>query len=158
MPPFPEPSEANDYLAAHIQVLRDSYSDYLGKPLVDGGLSPAGAAQQIYHAPFVVVSHNAAADPVFTYGNKTALALFEMTWLEFTQLPSRQSAEPPIQAERDRLLAAVTTQGFISDYAGVRISKGGRRFWIRNVTVWNLRDPQGHYCGQAAVYSDWADV
>lgn len=152
------PSAANDYLTPHIQVLRDSYRHYLGLDLVDTDLSPAAAARQIYHAPFVVVSHNAAADPVFTYGNQTALALFEMTWSEFTQLPSRRSAELPIQAERERLLAAVTTQGFISDYAGIRISKGGRRFWIRGVTVWNLRNAQGQYAGQAAVYSDWADI
>ncbi len=155
---FPEPSAANHYLAAHVQVLRESYHHYLGKHLVDEGLSLEAAARQIYDAPFVVVSHNAATDPVFTYGNPAALALFEMTWSEFTQLPSRRSAEPPTQAERDRLLAAVSTQGFISGYAGIRISKGGRRFWIRNVTVWNLLDAQHQYAGQAAVYSDWADV
>ncbi|MGD1907720.1 MAG: MEKHLA domain-containing protein [Leptolyngbyaceae cyanobacterium] len=156
--PCSEPSAANDYLAGHIQLLRDSYRHYLGLDLVDGSLSPVAAARQIYEAPYVVVSHNAAVDPVFTYGNQTALQLFEMTWSEFTQLPSRQSAEPPNREARDRLLAAVTSQGFISDYAGIRISKGGRRFWIRNVTVWNLRDAEGQYAGQAAVYSDWTDV
>jgi hypothetical protein len=155
---FPEPSTANDYLVTHIQVLQDSYRHYLGQDLVDADLSPEAAARQIYHAPFVVVSHNAAADPVFTYGNQTALALFEMTWSEFTQLPSRRSAEPPSQAERDQLLGLVTTQGFIADYAGIRISKGGRRFWIRGVTVWNLRDAQNQSAGQAAAYRDWADI
>jgi hypothetical protein len=156
--PLPEPSKANDYLATHIQTLRESYHHYLGKDLIDQALSPSRAAQHIYNAPFVVVSHSAAADPIFTYGNQKALSLFEMTWPEFTKLPSRQSAEVSIQGEREQLLAATMTQGFISDYTGIRISKRGRRFLIRNVTVWNLLNSQGQYTGQAAIYSDWADL
>jgi hypothetical protein len=156
--PLPEPSQINDYLATYIQMLRESYHHYLGKDLIDQTLSPSRAAQHIYNAPFVVVSHNAAVDPIFTYGNQKALNLFEMTWSEFTQLPSRQSAEVSVQGEREQLLTATMTQGFMSNYAGIRISKGGRRFWIRNVTVWNLLNPQGQYAGQAAVYSDWADL
>lgn len=156
--PLSEPSEANDYLAPHIQVLRESYHHYLGQDLIDKTLSPKMAAKHIYHASFVVVSHSADIDPIFIYGNQKALRLFEMTWPEFTRLPSRQSAEASVQGERERLLAATMTQGFISDYAGIRISKEGRRFWIQNVTVWNLRNPQGQYVGQAAIYSDWADL
>jgi MEKHLA domain len=151
---FPEPSAANLYLLEHINLLRTSFRHYTGRELIDAKLQGIDAAKAIYHAPFVVVSHDIAADPIFNYGNQAALDLFEMTWQEFTALPSRQSAEPPNQEERDRLLKAVSTQGFIADYSGVRISKMGKRFRIEQVTVWNLIH-QDRYAGQAAVYSTW---
>jgi hypothetical protein len=49
----------------------------------------------------------------------------------------------------------VTTRGFITDYQGVRISRTGKRFAIRNAIVWNLTDSSGVYQGQAACFSDW---
>lgn len=155
MSKFPQPSEQNLYLVDHVNLLRQSLKHYTGRDLITAALSPVEAAKELYHAPFILVSHDTAPDPVFTYGNQAALNLFEMTWQEFTALPSRQSAELPNQAERSRLLEAVSTQGYIEDYAGIRISKGGKRFRIEQVTVWNLVDQAGQYAGQAAVYSHW---
>jgi len=106
-------------------------------------------------ASFAVVSHNTASDPVFNYANRTALQLFEMSWTQFTALPSRLSAEPMLQEERERLLQRVAERGFIEDYSGVRISASGRRFIIRNATVWNLQDEQGRPYGQAALLREW---
>ena len=31
----------------------------------------------------------------------------------------------------------------------------GKRFLIRNATVWNLLDQRGRHCGQAAMFTDW---
>lgn len=152
---LPEPSPQNHYLAEHIALLRNSFHRLLGEDLIDPSLDDIAAAQAIYHAPFVVLSHGTEADPVFNYGNQTAQTLFEMTWEELTALPSRQSAALPTQAARARLLEAVTTQGYIRNYEGIRIAKSGRRFWIRDVTVWNLTDSAGSYAGQAAIYSNW---
>jgi hypothetical protein len=152
---FPEPSPANFYLADHVSLLCNSYAHYLGKMLIEPITDRFEIAQAIYEAPFVVVSHNSSSDPIFTYGNQAALRLFEMTWQEFTALPSRLSAEPPNREERSRLLETVTAQGFASHYTGIRIAKSGRRFRIEDVTVWNLRDATNTYCGQAAVYSQW---
>jgi hypothetical protein len=70
-------------------------------------------------------------------------------------MPSRLSAEPVNQQERERLLAKVTAQGFIDDYAGVRISKTGKRFLIQGAVVWNVVDEHGVYHGQAAWFKDW---
>ena len=61
----------------------------------------------------------------------------------------------PDRDERARLLAAVTANGFIDDYAGIRISKTGRRFRIAQATVWNLLDESGTFSGQAAMFSRW---
>jgi hypothetical protein len=92
---------------------------------------------------------------VFTYGNQTALGLFEMSWREFTSLPSRLSAEPMNQEERTRLLREVSARGFIESHSGVRISRTGRRFLIKRAIVWNLEDRAGRFCGQAATFGDW---
>jgi len=48
------------------------------------------------------------------------------------------------------LLAEVTEQGYIDHYEGVRLSKTGKRFLIKNAVVWNLLDDDGGYKGQAA--------
>lgn len=159
---LPLPSAENDFLVNHINLLRRSFQHFVRQdlirdafPLPDGESSDASdvtIARAIFYAPFVLLSHNAAADPIFTYGNQAALHLFEMTWEELTTLPSRLSAEPPNREERSRLLQTVSTQGYISDYRGIRISKTGKRFAIEQVTVWNLQDEDGHYCGQAAAY------
>ena len=69
-------------------------------------------------------------------------------------LPSRLSAEPVNQAERERLLALVTQNGYIDNYAGVRISSTGKRCMIKNAVVWNLVD-NGIYKGQAACFTEW---
>ena len=81
-----------------------------------------------------------------------------MNRAEFTALPSRLSAETINQAERARLLDRVTRHGYIDDYSGIRIAKSGRRFMIRNATIWNLLDADGQHYGQAALIRTWDDL
>lgn len=150
-----EPSPDNAYLREHVRLMMDSYRRLTGETLVP---ATADAPQALYEAPFAVVSHNTAADPIFNYGNRTALGLFEMDWHRFTQLPSRCSAAPVNRAERERLLAQVSQHGFIQDYRGERISASGRRFQIEQATVWNLTDAAGDYRGQAAVFAHWIEL
>ena len=150
-----EPSESNAFLTPQVRLLRESLRRLAGTELCDPSMNDAKAARAVFFAPFVVVSHDTAADPVFNYANQAALELFGMTWEEFTSLPSRRSAEAPDRAERARLLAEVTSKGFIGNYGGVRIAKSGRRFRIENATVWNLADEDGTPRGQAAMFADW---
>lgn len=152
---FKEPCAENLFLADHVMLLLKSYHTLTQQSLIEPGLVPAVTAENLFKAPFVVLSHNQAEDPVFNYGNQTALTLFEMSWDELTQLPSRYSAEPLNREARSRLLETVARQGFIDDYQGVRISKTGRRFYIEQATVWNVVDAQGQYSGQAATFKHW---
>jgi len=78
-----------------------------------------------------------------------------MSWNDITSLESRFSAEQPDRIQREKLLYEVRTNGFIDNYEGIRIAKGGHRFQIKNATVWNLFDSDGEYYGQAAMFSDW---
>ncbi len=115
-------------------------------------------AHALWTAHAAIVAHGTEPDPIFFFGNQTALRLFEMTFEDFTRLPSRLSAEPLAREERARLLDRVTRLGIIEDYAGVRISATGHRFHIANAAVWTLTDVQGHPAGQAAAFADWRAV
>lgn len=148
------PGPHNAYLAHHAQLLFESYRRLLGKPLLPGSENP----QALYEAPLVVVSHDTAADPVFNYANLAAQRLFEMDWETFTTLPSRLSAGPMHRDERRRLLERVSRDGYIDDYAGIRVARSGKQFRIESATVWNAFDAAGAYAGQAACFSTWRDV
>ncbi len=150
------PAEENNFLVEHVLEIRNSYRQLLLKELIPDIQSDNQFAKQLFHAPFALVSHNTANDPVFNYANLKALALFDLNWKDFTALPSRLSAEPVNQAERERLLAEVTKKGYIEHYEGVRISSSGKRFQIKNAVVWNLTDKNKCYIGQAAWFDEWA--
>jgi hypothetical protein len=153
-----EPGPAHRYPVDHAERLRRTFHALTGRDLIDPTLSPEAAAEALFHAPFVVLSHDAAPDPLLTYGNRAALELFALTWEELIQMPSRLTAEAPNRAERTRLLAQVVALGFIDDYSGVRIARTRRRFLIQRATVWNLTDDQGRLCGQAATFREWRYV
>jgi hypothetical protein len=155
MPALPAPSEENDFLAPHVALMRKSFRHWMGRDFLDHRMNAAEAARYLFDAPFVVLSHDTAKDPLFNYGNRTAMNLYGLDWQTLTNTPSRLSAEPVTQEERDRLLAEVTKRGYIDNYRGARIARGGRRFMIENVIVWNLVDGAGFYRGQAAMFRDW---
>ena len=152
---FPFPLQSNDYLAEHVQLMHESLHTFTGRDLVDTDLSPMQAAKQIFHAPFVVLSHNTATDPILTYSNLVGLELFELRWEQLVLTPSRNTAETPERGERMRLLEKVAKLGYIDDYAGVRVSSSGRRFRIERATVWNLAGKDGEVLGQAAKFDNW---
>lgn len=122
--------------------------------LVGRALAERTDATFLYgQAPFCLLAHDGAADPVFIYANRPAQACFGYEWDEFLRLPSRLSAEAPVREERQRLLTAVQARGFIEDYAGVRVKKSGQRFLIEQAVVWELVDEAGVRHGQAAMFA-----
>lgn len=149
--PWQQPS-----IIRHSQRLLNSYQYWLGKPLLAVKGTPEEIAQTLFEAPFVVVSHGTADNPIFNYANRQALKQWEMNWDEFTQTPSRASVEPGERdQERQGLLAKVNTQGYVEGYQGIRVLKTGKRFKIADVTIWNVLDELQEFCGQAATYQQW---
>ncbi len=135
-----------------LSLLAGSYSRLTGQTLIPGDIESAREAEWLYEdAPFAILAHDTATDPVFVYGNKAAQELFGYHWDELTSLPSRLSAEAPERGERQRFLEQVKRDGFVAGYSGIRIRKDGRRFRIENATVWQLIDEAGTYQGQAAM-------
>lgn len=136
----------------YFNLLAGSYVRLLGTELVPKHERAEDAAAWLYHeAPFGLLAHNTAQDPVFVYGNRRAQTLFGYDWDELTALPSRLSAEAPERSERQAFLDQVTRDGFVTGYRGVRIAKTGHRFWIERATVWQVIDEHGKLHGQAAM-------
>lgn len=143
---------------SHTLLLLDSFAGLLGRELVDRSGTPEEQARRLFEAPFVVVSHDTRADPILSYGNAAALRLWEFDWAAFTSTPSRLTAEPVHRDERARLLERTRRTGFVDDYAGVRVSRTGRRFRIEQAIVWNLVDASGTLRGQAATFDRWTPL
>jgi len=141
----------DNFLHDQVALLRYSYHHWTGLHLLDAKLDDAAAVAALRDAPLAVVSHDTASDPIFNYANSAALQLFEMDWDSFTMLPSRRSAETANQEKRGAALEEVARQGYTQGYAGIRIASSGRRFWIRDTTIWNVVSPQGVFMGQAAL-------
>ena len=114
-----------EFVVAHTEILLRSHRQFTGRDLMmDVGDARAQARVALRSAIRGRVARN-GGDPVLNYGNATALELWQMSWEELTCTPSRFTAEAPERDQRARLLAAVTANGFIDDYSGVRISKSG---------------------------------
>lgn len=150
-----QPCDRNGYLQEHVARLLESYARWTGRRIVNTELPPVEQARRLFHAPFVLLSHDTAPDPILNYSNQAGLSLFQLTWEELNALPSRLTAESVEQAQREQLLATVAKRGHLDNYRGVRITKTGRRFMIEQAAVWNLTDEDGAYYGQAAMFSRW---
>ncbi len=140
------------------QLLLDSYRHWTGRELLERTGSPEERARALFAAPFVVVSHGTEPDPILNYGNRIAMELFELDWARLTRMPSRLTAEPVNQAERERMLVQAAARGYIDDYKGVRISATGRRFRVENALVWNVVDQTHKLHGQAATFARWSNL
>lgn len=144
---------------AFYELLAGSYQRLLGKRLVPHPLPTNEAAAWLYEeAPFAILAHNTAPDPVFVYGNKAAQRRFGYDWDEITRLPSRLSAEAPNREERQRFLERVQRLGYEAGYQGVRITKDGSRFMIEEATLWQMIDADGVLHGQAVIIPRTRDL
>jgi len=152
--PLPRQCDAPD-MRSRLALIAASYARLTGRQLAPPADDPALA---LWTAPRVIVAHGTEADPVFFFGNRAALDQFEMTFEQFTTMPSRLSAEPMLREERQALLDKVARDGFVDDCTGIRISATGRRFRIEQATVWNLIDQQGSVHGQAATFACRAET
>jgi hypothetical protein len=148
MPPWQQPE-----IITYSKHMADSYARWTGRTLIDA--PPKALAQALYHAPFALVSHHAAPDPVFRYANVTAQNLWKLSWEEFVTMPSRHSAEPDAQGEREWLLARAGGHGYVDDYSGIRISSDKQRFRIEDCILWNVLDDSERKIGQAACFATW---
>ncbi|MEB3180496.1 MAG: MEKHLA domain-containing protein [Nostocaceae cyanobacterium] len=149
---FPWQQEA---IIIHTQRLLHSFKHWTGKSLLDVNGTPEEIAKSLFVAPFVIVSHGTEKDPIFNYGNRTALELWELSWEDFTQMPSRKTVRDVERKDREQLLLEAATKGFITNYSGIRNSSSGKRFQIQDVLLWNVLDEDNQRCGQAAFFSDW---
>jgi PAS domain S-box-containing protein len=142
------------------ELLVNSYARLVGESFLPMGVEGGDEiARWLYAlAPFGLLVHDTALDPVFIYANQTSQQAFEYSWEEFVGMPSRLSAEAPNRSERQTFMDEVLSRGFVDQYRGRRIAKSGRTFWIEDVTVWNVLDDTGTRQGQAALIRRFVDA
>jgi hypothetical protein len=141
------------------KLLLYSYAHLLGISLLERTEDSYQDAQQLFFAPFIVLSHDTQASPILNYGNQAALNLWETDWETFTKMPSRQTVAPENtqeQVTRSRMLKIVQEQGYITNYEGIRINSQGKLLKITEMTVWNIFDENNSYCGQGATCIKWS--
>jgi hypothetical protein len=57
----------NTQLTAHLHLLHSSFRHYVGRDLADMPWQGESTALALDQAPFALLSHNTANDPLFTY-------------------------------------------------------------------------------------------
>ena len=111
--------------------------------------------QELFACGFPVLAHGIEDDPKLSYANADALLLWETNWTGLIGLPSKLTAPESERAERRSALLKAQDFKAISGYDGIRISRRGRRFMIRNARIWSLKDSEEKVLGQAASFRDW---
>ena len=142
-----------NFYKQHAHILAESFYKFTKKNLIDKQQGDINI-ENLYNAPFAILSHGIEKVPIFNFGNKVVLELFEYKWDNFIKIPSHKSAEPIERKEREMFLQKVSSKGFVNNYSGIRISSSGKRFFIKNAFVWNLYKNDQYY-GQAAKFDNW---
>ncbi|CAB4924877.1 unannotated protein [freshwater metagenome] len=135
-----------------IKELLDSYAVRLGHELIARTGDHVEDARLLDALEAVVLAHDGAADPVFTYANEAAAALWKTTVNQLVGMPSRLSAAPEHRDARASALGAALATGVVLDYSGERQALDGSRFVIHNATLWTFVNGPG----QAATFIDWS--
>jgi len=113
------PSPSLDSTFSHL--VCDSHRRLTEVSLIPGELARADISRWLYEeAPFALLVHDTADDPVFVYANLLAQSWFGYSWDEFRGLPSRLSAPPGHQAGRATAMAQVRDTGYTRGYRGLR--------------------------------------
>ena len=146
-----QPSPTNDWQSGFVARAVAAFDRATGDDLVrEAGLDPAALGQSAWEGNFALLCHS--TDAILTYANRFALDLWEMDWPTMRVTPSRETAPEEDRATRAALLDAVARNGFIRNYTGRRVSRGGRHFLIENATVWTMRDENGAVFGTGAFF------
>lgn len=143
-------------LAKQSQFILKSYEHWFHQALIEvKSATPVQIAQRLFEAPMVILAAEKESDPFLNYGNLQALKLWETTWDELLKTRGRETAEVSEQKQRASFLSQVNQKGYIDQYEGIRVSKTGKRFLIKNVKVWRVFDEFQNDLGQAATFSHW---
>jgi hypothetical protein len=150
------PAAANGYQGDFVMRVARSFAHVTGRDLfTEAGLDAAAPGQSAWDGQFALLTHRGDAEATLNYGNRFALRLWELDWDRFIRTPSSATAPADDVQERTQMMDQVVRNGFVSGYEGRRISRSGRLFLIRNVTVWRLAETSGDSFGVAAFFRDY---
>ena len=138
------------------QLLLDSYRHWMKQELIDRGVTFSEQSHQLFESSFVVVSHGMQNDPILNYGNRTALALWEMSWEELTSTRHASPPNLPIRKNVPRCFNGQHNMDSLMIIEESAFQRPGKRFLVERAIVWNVVDDQGQKQGQAATFSKWS--
>lgn len=108
---------------------------------------------------FGILSHGLQEDPIYNYGNRASLELFEQTLEVLCQTPSRYSTVPSLMDDRGRLIEQIEQVGHGTIPNAVRTSAKGKLFVMQTIWVWSVYafdsehdNGRGRRIGLAALY------
>jgi len=152
----PKPPPLAEFYDAFIREVIASYRRVTGLDLVrQENLQPDRLGRSVYHGNFALLTHRGGPDAILNYGNAFALNLWDVTWPDFITMPSKLTAPDEGRETREALMESVRRNGFATGYDGIRISRKGWRFLIRDVTVWQLLDEAGRNFGVGAYFRNY---
>ena len=140
------------------ELILNSHQRAFGRPLLACDRSEDLGrlrCQELFSSASAVLAHDTSHDPALIYANASALQLWQTTWQGLIGLPSRLTAPESERRGREDALIRAHQQEAIESYSGLRISRCGRRFIIRNARIWSVHDDAQTLCGQAASISEW---
>ena len=76
----------HDCRSQHVHNVLRSYYNLLGHKFENLNLEEPTLGEVILHSEWVVISHGNGPDPLFNYGNKKALSLFEVNLNELKKV------------------------------------------------------------------------
>ena len=151
------PGPENGWQGDHIARLMAAFARVTGRDLVaelglDTGIDPGALGRSAWEGDFALLSHRGDGQATLNYGNRFALALWEMDWAVFTATPSVATAPPVDVPERGAMMEEVARSGFVGNYTGRRVSATGKLFTIDDGMIWRLLDAKGEAFGVAATF------
>lgn len=113
--------------------------------------------KDLYEAPFALLFHNnfVVDEPVLMYANKAAQDLFQTAWESMIGTPSKNTASPEEQAQRQKLIDECAEKGFAEIRGAPRVGAKGRKLDLTEAVVFNIEGPDGNKVGQATVIDRW---
>jgi hypothetical protein len=152
-PVLARPDAANGFQGDFIARVARSFAHVTSRDLfIEAGIDPAAPGTSAWNGDFALLTHRGDPAAMLNYGNHFALDLWEMDWDQFTATPSAATAPDHDIEERRQMMEEVARSGFVSGYEGRRVSRSGRLFMIRDVTVWRLSEADGGSFGVAAFF------
>lgn len=146
-------------LSRHLGYLDSSLKNASGTGLFDwisersGDVKVTTVSLLDENTRFVVLSHGTQPDPIFNYGNKAGLELFNYEIEDFCKNPSRLSTIPELEEDREESYkTAIKNRGHGYIYDAIRVKSDGKLFIIDKILVWTVIDEAAKRIGLAAVF------
>jgi hypothetical protein len=136
-----------------------SHKKYLARPLLEPEPSEEQRAAAIWEAPFVLMVHDDSEACLLEYGNRAAMALFEMEYLDFFGTSSFALVHPDAEVQQEWIWSLRDAEERFEKYVVVPrlrlMAASGRALVARDALVFRVDSLEDEPIGQAVVFSKW---